>query len=351
MWRREPVLSGDDATSLSGEKKVATDSESNPKTQNEKTDTPAPTTTRLLSFTRAVPPTRASWHGSHATTPYRYDVYSRGLGVSIEGVLGGTRVRSRDEGSEPRGTETADETAQEWEWQGQWQREWQSALESVKSVGAKEYEGEALDVATTALDVDGTGTDVDVTGREVPHDDAADDAAEKEQHDDKTLDAVPSPTDTGYTLSPSPTHSSRGAYSASPFRVGRNRGQGETQNKSYEQLDSSNGGATPLARGSPAPRGSPSRSPASVSPSRFALTSPPEFGKRPTNANTGVSSSPAPRLKPYAQTVTDSTSLSYRERRDLRKSASLAGDENEQTQTRTGLDVRGGTTGERGVFF
>jgi hypothetical protein len=91
------------------------------------------------SFERARPPARASWgpgDKSAQKRAYRPDVYSRGLGVSISGVLGEARV-SRTAFGSAGGVETSrTDPDPEWEWQGSWQREWQTSLESPDESGA-----------------------------------------------------------------------------------------------------------------------------------------------------------------------------------------------------------------------
>ena len=318
MWRRDPV-DPEYEFDFTAEKTVDTEAQprteitEKPKTRDLETlkrivtETPVVSATRTsfdsAKFTRAQPPTSASWHGPE-TTPYRYDVYSRGLGVSIAGVVGSTKLNDAVNGTNNNNS-MPDENP-EWEWQGSWQREWQSALESP--------------VSSTRFHTENHAPVVSGLGAELVDDTPVDD-------DERDFD---SPTPTAWTLSPS--EKSFGAYSVSP-RVGRRAGHGDTPSRT-----------TP-------PRGSPLRSPISMSPAAFSQS--PQFQRRaelvsPVNSkgNSFLCSSPQPSVTKYPTTE----SLSYKERRDLRK-ASQWGESDGDVLARTGLDVHGKTSDEHGVFF
>ena len=103
---------------------------------------------------RARAPTRARVMGPLAASPsaraYRPDVYSRGFGVSISGVLGDARLAQSGAsaaaktsrgppGTGARGTRTMTFDAG---WQGSWQREWQTSLESPDGAESGDAAGE-----------------------------------------------------------------------------------------------------------------------------------------------------------------------------------------------------------------
>ena len=104
------------------------------------------------SFERARPPARASWalgEASQRAFAYRPDVYSRGFGVSISGVLGDARLAQSGASAAvktsrgPPGTGARDpDPDPEWEWQGSWQREWQTSLESPDGAESGDAAGE-----------------------------------------------------------------------------------------------------------------------------------------------------------------------------------------------------------------
>ena len=94
--------------------------------------TPSSVSPARASFERARPPARASWapgEASQRAFAYRPDVYSRGFGVSISGVLGDARLAQSGASAAaktsrgPPGTGARDpDPDPEWEWQGSWQR-------------------------------------------------------------------------------------------------------------------------------------------------------------------------------------------------------------------------------------
>ena len=114
--------------------------------------TPSSVSPARASFERARPPARASWapgEASQRAFAYRPDVYSRGFGVSISGVLGDARLAQSGASAAaktsrgPPGTGARDpDPDPEWEWQGSWQREWQTSLESPDGAESGDAAGE-----------------------------------------------------------------------------------------------------------------------------------------------------------------------------------------------------------------
>ncbi len=266
------------------------------------------------SFERARPPARASWgpgDKSAQKRAYRPDVYSRGLGVSISGVLGEARV-SRTAFGSAGGVETScTDPDPEWEWQGSWQREWQTSLESpdgerrrsrLNAESADELVSENARAESSAPSATPPSATPPAVSESTPKS-----LAETIRARADAADAEDSPA---WTLSPSPE-----------------RTEGEGEYSAYSPREKS---ATSPKRELVPPRGSPLRSPVSRSPLSF------ERNRSPV-----LAAEPFPRLG----------AGSYRERRDARK-ASRRGDEpfDAGGTARTGLDVRGDTSGAA-VFY
>ena len=264
--------------------------------------TPSSVSPARASFERARPPARASWapgEASQRAFAYRPDVYSRGFGVSISGVLGDARLAQSGASAAaktsrgPPGTGARDpDPDPEWEWQGSWQREWQTSLESPDGAESGDAAGEdarrrepggasrlaASPVSVTRLDAPSPGS---LGGVSEVSDSTPKGLAETIRARADAADAEDSPA---WTLSPSPERS------------------GEKE------------GASAARRPSPA-----SRSPLSMSPALDVA------------------------FESYRGAG------SYRERRDARKASKAFGDEDAGGAARTGLDVRGDTSGA--VFY
>jgi hypothetical protein len=268
------------------------------------------------SFERARPPARASWgpgDKSAQKRAYRPDVYSRGLGVSISGVLGEARVSRAAFGGDAGGVETSrTDPDPEWEWQGSWQREWQTSLESpdegvkrrsrLNAESADALVSENARAESSAPSATPPSATPPAVSESTPKS-----LAETIRARADAADAEDSPA---WTLSPSPE-----------------RAEGEGEYSAYSPREKS---ATSPKRELVPPRGSPLRSPVSRSPLSFDL-----------NRSPVLAAEPFPRLG----------AGSYQARRDARKASrrdepfDAGGNKN-----RTGLDVRGDTSGAA-VFY
>ena len=263
------------------------------------------------SFERARPPARASWGpgDKSARVAYRPDVYSRGLGVSISGVLGEARVSRAAFGSAGSSETSRSDADPEWEWQGSWQREWQTSLESPDeerrrsrlNARADELVSENARAESSApfFSPNAPSETPPAVSESTPKS-----LAEMIRARADAADAEDSPA---WTLSPSPE-----------------RAEGEGEYSAYSPREKS-----AAKRELVPPRGSPLRSPVSRSPLSMERRA------------AVLAAEPFPRLG----------AGSYRERRDARK-ASRRGDEpfDAGGTARTGLDVRGDTSGAA-VFY
>ena len=262
--------------------------------------TPSSVSPTRASFERARPPARASWtpgEGPRRAFAYRPDVYSRGLGVSISGVLGDarlaqTRLAAAETSRGPPGTGAREIPDPEWEWQGSWQREWQTSLESPDGAESGDAAGE--DARRRGASSASAASPVSVTRLDAPSPGSLGGVSEVSDSTPKGLaatiraraDAADAEDSPAWTLSPSPERS------------------GEKE------------GASAARRSSPASH----RSPLSMS---------------------------GPALDVAFESYRGAGS--YRERRDARKASKAFGDEDAGGVARTGLDVRGDTSGA--VFY
>ena len=271
--------------------------------------TPSSVSPARASFERARPPARASWAPGEAPRrafAYRPDVYSRGLGVSISGVLGDARLaQSRSAAAEtsrgPPGTrgEISEIPDPEWEWQGSWQREWQTSLESPDGAESGDAAGE--DARRRGASSASAASPVSATRLDAPY---------------------------------------------SPGSLG---GVSEV----YEQIDSTPKGLAETIRARADGLADAEDSPA------WTLSPSPERSGEKEGASAARRSSPASRRSPLSMSgpALDERSFesyrgagSYRERRDARKASKAFGDEElPGGAARTGLDVRGDTSGA--VFY
>ena len=260
------------------------------------------------SFERARPPARASWgpgdKSAFKRVAYRPDVYSRGLGVSISGVLGEARVSRAAFGSAGSSETSRSDADPEWEWQGSWQREWQTSLESPDE--ERRRSRSVMLVSENARDESSAPFFSPFFSETPPavSESTPKSLAEMIRARADAADAEDSPA---WTLSPSPE-----------------RAEGEGEYSAYSPREKS-----AAKRELVPPRGSPLRSPVSRSPLSMERRA------------AVLAAEPFPRLG----------AGSYRERRDARK-ASRRGDEpfDAGGTARTGLDVRGDTSGAA-VFY
>ena len=265
--------------------------------------TPSSASPARASFERARPPARASWGpGDAARRAYRPDVYSRGFGVSISGVLGDARlVRGSVSRAETGNSADTPERSPdpEWEWQSSWQREWQTSLESPETRRERELEKETHVRAAEKEDgfaASPAGSPVSPRARGVG---AAEATAVSDSTPKSLAETIRARADADDGADDSP------AWTLSPSPDARASGR--------EGEDAASARASP-----------PRRALAKLSMSPAAP----------------LAAEPFPRLG----------AGSYRERRDARKASKAFASEDAGGGARTGLDVRGDTSGAA-VFY